>query len=271
MNGQSASMTIGAIGLNVAIRVVLPVLFASQTVAAGAPSPSRTDASRVIVALGDSTTASAASWAPEIRRVYADCLPGQLRASGINATVFNAGIGDTTTRDAVERLDRDVRSRHPDIVVVQFGINDSWIDVDQGRTAPRLTREEFRANLTSIIRTLRGDKAQVVLMTPNPLRWADPYYIKAFEQHPGLLDTHATRGLDRYLDQYAGDVRSVGRLELAPIVDVFEAFEAYGRQPGRSVTDLLLAKDGIHPNQRGQDLVCALLSRTIITETIRPR
>ncbi len=83
-----------------------------------------------IVALGDSTTAGALDWAPEIKEVYADCLPGALAPSRIEATVVNAGIGDTTTQQAVARLDRDVRRYHPDLVVVQFGINDSWIESD---------------------------------------------------------------------------------------------------------------------------------------------
>jgi lysophospholipase L1-like esterase len=216
-----------------------------------------------IVALGDSTTATALDWAPPIKEVYADCLPRSLAAHGISATVVNAGIGDTTTRDALARLDRDVRSHHPDLVVIQFGINDSWIDVDQGSTAARLTRTEYRDNLGKIIAILKSDGAQVVLMTPNPMRWADPYYIKAFEEHSGLLDTHAPRGIDRLLDLYAADVRDVAHQEQVPLVDVFAAFEDYGKVPGHSIDELLLAGDGIHPNQAGQHLVCKLLTDRI--------
>jgi len=216
-----------------------------------------------IVALGDSTTATALDWAPPIQEVYADCLPRSLAAHGISATVVNAGIGDTTTRDALARLDRDVRHHHPDLVVIQFGINDSWIDVDQGSTAPRLTRAEYRGNLRKIIGILKSDGAQVVLMTPNPMRWADPYYIKAFEEHPGLLDTHSPRGIDGLLDLYAADVREVAQQDKMPLVDVFAAFEDYGKSPGQSIDDLLLAGDGIHPNQAGQHLVCKLLTERI--------
>ena len=216
-----------------------------------------------IVALGDSTTATALDWAPSIKEVYADCLARSLTGQGISATVVNAGIGDTTTRDAVARLQRDVRSHHPNLVVVQFGINDSWIDVDRGSTAPRLTRTEYRDNLRKIIGVLESDGARVVLMTPNPMRWADPYYIKAFAEHPGLLDTRAARGIDRLLDLYAADVREVARQEQVPLVDVFEAFEAYGKAPGQSIDELLLAGDGIHPNQTGQHLVCKLLTERI--------
>jgi lysophospholipase L1-like esterase len=216
-----------------------------------------------IVALGDSTTATARDWAPEIQEVYADCLPGALKPHGIEAIVVNAGIGDTTTRQAVARLDRDVRRHHPDLVVIQFGINDSWIDVDLGKTRARLTRAEFRRNLTAMARRLRHDGALVVLMTPNPMRWRDPFYIKAFGEHSGLLDVTAARGIDRLLDVYAQDVRDVAKTDSLPLVDVFAAFENYGNLPGHSMDDILLANDGIHPNQRGQRLVCALLTDRI--------
>ncbi len=44
------------------------------------------------------------------------------------------------------------------------------------------------------------------------------------------------------------------------MVDVFEAFEHYDAASGGSINDLLLAGDGIHPNQAGQRLVCKLLT-----------
>jgi lysophospholipase L1-like esterase len=217
-----------------------------------------------IVTFGDSTTATAKDWAPEIQEVYSDCLPVALAPHHIAAVIINAGIGDTTTRQAVARLDRDVRRHHPDLVVVQFGINDSWIDVDEGKTKPRLTRAEFRRNLTIIARRLKQDGARVILMTPNPMRWRDPFYIKAFAEHPGLLDVQVVRGIDLLLDQYAEDVRDVAKNESLPLVDVFDAFERYGNAPDQTIDDILLAGDGIHPNQAGQRLVCRLLTAQII-------
>ncbi len=232
---------------------------AGQSLVAAAP----TGHGLRIVALGDSTTATAQDWAPQIKEVYADCLPRSLAPLGISATVVNAGIGDTTTREAVARLDQDVRRHRPDLGIIQFGINDSWIDVDQGRTLPRLSRPEFRANLSNMIRRLQGDGTTVVLMTPNPMRWSDPYYIKAFSEHPGLLDVSQPRGIDALLDVYAGDVRDVARGEGAALIDVFQAFEQYGAVPGQSISDILLAGDGVHPNQAGQKLVCGLLTGRI--------
>jgi lysophospholipase L1-like esterase len=48
------------------------------------------------------------------------------------------------------------------------------------------------------------------------------------------------------------------------LVDVFDAFERYGKVPGQAIDDILLAGDGIHPNQVGQRLVCRLLAAKIV-------
>ena len=189
-----------------------------------------------IVALGDSTTA-VADWSDQVIEVYADLPSGVLAACGIRAQVHNAGRGGATTREARERLDRDVRSFSPNLVVIQFGVNDSWIGADLGRRELRLTRGELRENLRYLIRALKADCAQVVLMTPNPMRWSNPFYLEVFQKNPGLLDTAGERGVNDLLDLYAQDARDVAREEAVPLVDVHQAFEEHGRRPaGRSTT-----------------------------------
>jgi lysophospholipase L1-like esterase len=215
-----------------------------------------------IVALGDSTTA-VDDWSGLRVPTYPDLLPGALVAYGVAARVVNAGICDTTTRDARERLDRDVRAHAPDLVVVQFGINDSWIDAGEGRREPRLSRDEYRDNLRHIVRTLKGDGVRVAVMTPNPMRWVAGGYVEVFRSHPGLLDTEAERGIDELLDLYAQEVRDLAREEAVPLVDVHAAFEEYGGEAGQSVHDLLMEDDGIHPNAAGQRLVCRVLAPAI--------
>ena len=242
-------------------------LFPGDVVASGWDS-GPADESLTIVALGDSTTAVATGWTDQVAEVYAECLPGALARRGIRAQVHNAGIGNTTTREARERLDRDVRRFSPDLVVIQFGINDSWIDADEGRREPRLTRDEYRNNLRHLIRTLRDDGTLLVLMTPNPMRWSDPFYIDVFRKSPGLLDTESERGIDRLLDVYAQDARDVASGEAVPLVDVHRVFEEHAGATGRSIDELLVSGDGIHPNTRGQRLVCELLAEQIAS--LRP-
>jgi lysophospholipase L1-like esterase len=212
-----------------------------------------------VVALGDSTTAPD-DWSGQGIASYAELLPAALADLGIEARVVNAGIGDTTTRDARERLDRDVRGFRPDLVVLQFGINDPWIDAEDGGREPRLSRAEYRDNLAFIVRTLKADGARVVLMTPNPMRWDRPEDVVVFRAHPGLLDTTDERGLNGLLDLYAETVREVAREGDVPLVDVHRAFEEYGEVPGQSVRELLIDGDGVHPSAAGQRLVCRLLT-----------
>jgi acyl-CoA thioesterase I len=223
------------------------------------------DASRCsvrIVALGDSTTEA---WEGNAESVYPERLAADLEARGIDAELINAGASDTTSRDALARLDRDVRRFAPDYVIVQFGINDSWIDASEGRNAPRLTLDEYAANLEKIIRTLRADGTRAILMTPNPMRWSETYGHELRDLALGF-DFDDPRGMNRLLDVYAARARDVARREQVPLVDVSARFEAYGRLPGRSVDALLLPNDGIHPNDAGHALIAGWLTDILMDE-----
>ncbi len=48
------------------------------------------------------------------------------------------------------------------------------------------------------------------------------------------------------------------------VVVVFDVFEHDGKVPGQAIDDILLAGDGMHPNQAGQRLVCRLLTAKIV-------
>jgi lysophospholipase L1-like esterase len=216
-----------------------------------------------IVALGDSTTE--AGWEGNAKIVYPERLDAALKLHGVEAEVINAGISDTTSLQAVERLDTDVRRHAPDYVIVQFGINDSWIDASKGRTAPRLTLDRYGDCLRTIIETLRSDGAEVILMTPNPMRWSAMYGDELRDPALGF-DFDDPRGINRLLDVYAERTREVAREQKVPLVDVLERFEAHGRVPGQDVRDLLIPNDDIHPNDAGHALIAQWLLEVILAD-----
>jgi acyl-CoA thioesterase-1 len=216
-----------------------------------------------IVALGDSTTE--AGWEGNAKTVYAERLAAALELHGVEAEVINAGISNTTSLQALERLDTDVRRHDPDYVVVQFGINDSWIDAGEGRTAPRLTLHQYGDCLRSIVETLRSDGAEVILMTPNPMRWSAMYGDELRDPALGF-DFDDPRGINRLLDVYAERAREIARREEVPLVDVLERFEAHGRAPGQDVRDLLIPNDDIHPNDAGHALIAQWLLEVILAD-----
>lgn len=209
-----------------------------------------------IVAFGDSTTAPRGKL-----KVYADSLSQELPKRGLPVHIINAGIGGNNTNHARARFDKDVLNHNPDIVVIQFGINDAAVDVWKKipATEPRVSLKEFESNLRHFIRVLKKQDVDAVLMTPNPLRWT----LKMREMYgkpPYLVDEED--GFNTKLKAYAEAVRKIAQSEKVPLVDVYQTYETFGKQEGKSVSDLL--SDGIHPNERGHALVTDQLSAVLL-------
>lgn len=204
-----------------------------------------------VVAFGDSTTATR-----EGLTVYAQLLRPALLAQGKPARVVNAGVGGNTSADGLARLQKDVLDLKPAVVVLQFGINDSAVDVwkTPPATAPRVPVEQFRRNLTAMLDKLQAQGARAVLMTPNPLAWSDKTR-ELYGKPP--YDPANPDGFNVTLRAYVAAVRELAGARNVPLVDVFAAHEAAAAQSPDGLNGLLL--DGMHPNQAGQQLVAEKL------------
>jgi lysophospholipase L1-like esterase len=208
-----------------------------------------------IVAFGDSTTAPRGTLA-----VYAGLLEQDLPARGVKAEVINAGVGGHCTRLGRQRFKTDVLDRKPVVVIIQFGINDSAVDVWKTPpiTEPRVTLADYRANLEFFVDSLQAAGARVVLMTPNPMRWTERDR-RRYDKPPYQVDD--PDGFNVLLKQYAESARQVARERKVALVDIYAEFQAFNGSTGQSMDDLLL--DGIHPNARGQRLIADLLLATL--------
>jgi len=215
-----------------------------------------------IVAFGDSTTALRKS----IKKVYAQRVQEELRKHGIAAKVINAGVGGNTTAHGRSRFERDVVARQPDLAIIQFGINDSAVDVwrKPPATKSRVPVDRYEANLRRFVRVLRHRGAKVILMTPNPLRWTER--LRAMYGKPPY-DPDDPDGFSIPLIPYVEVVREVGREEGVPLIDVFAEFT----KQHHAADDLLL--DGMHPNDKGHAIVADLLIGKVLEtlRAIRPR
>jgi lysophospholipase L1-like esterase len=210
-----------------------------------------------IVTFGDSTTATRGPL-----KVYSQILQEELPQNGQSVRVINSGVGGNSTQRARARFDRDVLAHTPDVVVIQFGINDSAVDVwkDPPATEPRVSLDAYTRNLQHFVRTLKQRHLQVILMTPNPLCWTDKLrqlygkspYIPADED-----------GFNVLLKQFAAQARVVAQQEHVPLIDIYDLFQKYGAIDGQNVADLLL--DGMHPNTLGQRKVADAIL-TVLTQ-----
>ncbi|MCH9656069.1 MAG: hypothetical protein K0U86_12910 [Planctomycetes bacterium] len=204
-----------------------------------------------IVTFGDSTTATRGPL-----NVYSKILAKELPQLGFPVKVINSGIGGNNTEQAKARFEKDVLRHRPDLVVIQFGINDSAIDVwkNPPETRSRVSNEKYEANLRSMIRTLKKKNISVILMTPNSMRW-NVKTKQLYNKPP--YDAKNPDGFNVTLKKYLPTVQKIAREETVPLVDVYAAFENYAKQPGQSADDLL--SDGMHPNTKGQKMVADLL------------
>jgi lysophospholipase L1-like esterase len=204
-----------------------------------------------IVLLGDSTTAPRGALV-----VYANLLEKELPARGIEAKVINAGVGGNSTADARRRFERDVLAHQPDVVVIQFGINDAAVDVwrNPPATEARVSQKDYELNLRTMIQSLHKRGTRVILMTPNPMRWT-PKLKELYGKPP--YDPAAPQGFNVLLAGYAKTVEQLAREEKLPLIDVYQAFEDYGKGEGQAVDQLLL--DGMHPNAAGHRIIADLL------------
>ncbi len=205
----------------------------------------------VIVAFGDSTTAPRGE-----TEVYATLLGQELSFEGGDVKVVNAGIGGNTTANAKARFDQDVLAHRSAVVIMQFGINDSAVDVwkKPPATGPRVPLEDYRDHLREMLRTVKQSGARVVLMTPNPISWTDPLR-KLYGSAPYLLED--PDGMNVLLRDYAEAVRELAREESVDLVDVYAAFKAEDQLPKRKPG--WLCPDGMHPGDEGHRLVAKLL------------
>ncbi len=114
-----------------------------------------------IVTLGDSITKG---WRPGVTKEETFSAVLEKLLTG-KAQVINVGIGGERTDQALNRFEKDVAAKKPTIVTIMYGANDSYID--KGKDQPRLSKEQFEANLNKLLEQCKKAGIKPILMTSN--------------------------------------------------------------------------------------------------------
>jgi len=202
---------------------------------------------KTVVTFGDSTTAPR-----EAIKVYTTLLAENYP----HCEFINSGVSGNTTRMAKERFEHDVLKHRPDVVIIQFGINDSAVDLWKNPPAagPRVPLSEYEDNLRYFIRELKKSGCRIILMTPNPLCWTEKLrelYGRA-PYHP-----EEEEGFNVILERYVAAVKTIAASENVEILDVHNACQNYCGTRGISLIDIL--PDGMHPGNEAHRFVADLL------------
>jgi lysophospholipase L1-like esterase len=180
-----------------------------------------------IVAFGDSITAGYC-----VRRGFPSVWKELLAEKYPEAVVemINSGTCGDTSMDGVARLDWAALSYEPDLITINFGINDCALGLDL---------EEFEMNFVEMVHRIRaGPNSEILLLSSQPLE-TPPY--------------------DRLVQDYYQAVKRVAKQMDVGFVDVYGAWMQRVRQ-GTSLGSMILS--GLdHPNEAGYRVIAEELMK----------
>lgn len=187
-----------------------------------------------IVFFGDSITQAGVNKGGYIDRIQQAVNKSSLQDK---YELMGAGIGGNKVYDLYLRMESDVLSRNPDMVVIYVGINDVWHKTSHGTGTDLDKYEKF---YIAIIKKLQTQKIKVVVCTPTVIGE------KKNDANPQ----------DKDLNTYSDVIRKLAVAYNCTLVDLRNAFAAY--ETKNNVADKesgLLTTDRVHLTDTGNQLV----------------
>ena len=183
-----------------------------------------------IIFFGDSLTALAIKDSNVSEgKGYVPLVRAALKDRGVDVDAVATGGHKVT--DLLKRVDKDVLSKKPSIVVIQIGVNDASAGV---------TPEQFRTQLIELIDKLHKGGATVIQCTCT-------CRIEGYDtENP----------MDKKLDALADVARLIAREKQLPLVDLRKAFIDYWKEHNRENKPKgFLTYDGNHWTEAGHKYV----------------
>ena len=150
-----------------------------------------------------------------------------------------AGISGNKVYDLYLRLEKDVLSKNPDVVIIFIGVNDVWHKRTHGTGTDADKFEQF---YTAIIKKLQEKNCKVILCTPAAIG----------------EKTDSSNELDGDVNKYSNIIRRLAKTNSLPLIDLRKAFLDYNNQHNQENKESgILTSDGVHLNAKGNQFVAA--------------
>jgi len=195
-----------------------------------------------IVFFGDSITAAAIK--PGGYIVKMDSMLA-LQGKAEQYELIGAGISGHKVYDLYLRMEDDVLSKNPDMVVIYIGVNDVWHKRTSG-TGTDVDR--FEKFYQAMINKLKEKNIQVILCTPATIG----------------EKTDFSNPLDGDMNEYSKIIRGLAKKNSLPVVDLRKLFLEYDliNNPDNK-TNGILTTDGVHLNAKGNQFVAEEMWKVI--------
>jgi isoamyl acetate esterase len=195
-----------------------------------------------VIFFGDSITQAGVKPGGYVTRV------GEMASKEGKAEQFDfvgAGIGGNKVYDLFLRMDEDVMSKNPDVVIIYIGVNDVWHKRSYGTgTDP----DKFEKFYTAIINKLKAKNIKVILCTPAVIGER----------------TDFSNELDGDLNSYSAIIRGLATKNSLPLIDLRKAFLDYNLKSNTANKESgILTTDRVHLNDAGNQLVAEEMWKAI--------
>lgn len=192
-------------------------------------------------------------------RIWVNQVASRLEANHNGLVVQNPSLNGRTTRQALEDMPYQVQSHSPDVVYIQFGMNDCnhWVS-DKGVT--RVSIKSFATNLSEIILRARLAGAQQVYVATNH----PTPHLKPYDNVSGVSISYQDSN-----QQFNEAIRSVARELGAILIDNEAHWVANHYSTPAALADLVLP-DGIHLSEAGHAVYTEFVSSQLEVTLVRP-
>jgi isoamyl acetate esterase len=158
--------------------------------------------------------------------------------------LIGAGVSGNKVYDLYLRMEDDVISLSPDIVVIWIGVNDVW----HKKMGTGTDADKFEKFYLALIKKLKAAHARIIVCTPAMIGEKNDY----------------TNEQDGDLNKYSVIIRKIAVTQQLTLVDMRKEFEDYSKLNNPNNLDRgILTADGVHLNEAGNQFVAGLMAEGI--------
>lgn len=179
---------------------------------------------------------------------YITKMKDMLEKQGVKSKyqLIGAGIGGNKVYDLFLRMEDDVLSQNPDLVVIYIGVNDVWHKTSHGTGTDA---DKFTGFYNAIIKKLQSKGIKVICCTPAVIGER----------------TDNSNPQDGDLNYYSGLIRNIASKYDCPLVDLRKEFISYNlKNNTQNKESGVLTTDRVHLNDTGNQFVADLMMKAIL-------
>ncbi len=163
-----------------------------------------------------------------------------------NYELLGAGIGGNKVYDLYLRMDDDVLSKNPDMVIIWVGVNDVWHKRTYGTGTDA---DKFERFYTTIIKKFQLKNIKVAICTPAAIG----------------EKTDFSNELDGDLNKYSTIIRSIAQKNNCGLIDLRQSFLQYNLMNNKENKEMgILTSDRVHLNEKGNQFVAEEMMKEVV-------